>query len=355
MGLLNSFYYVGQLLASGISIPFGRHASNWAWRAPILLQVGPAAINILFVLLLPESPRWLYSQGQTDKAISILARLHSKENDIQSPLVQLEILEIQAGISLSGADKRFWDFRQLFRTAANRYRFGLCAIVSCWGQLSGNGLITYFLPVLLKQAGILNPDRQRVLNFVNSITSFIGALTGTSLVDKLGRRKLMLFSACACMCGMAIVAGLLSPAGPQSQMRANAGISFIFLFMVFFSFGWTPLQALYPAEVLRYENRAKGLALSGWVTNAVSCINTFGLPSALAALQWKTYLIFFAWDIVGIVTIYLAVVETKRLSLEELDSVFEAPKPKQRSFELAKAARERAKEDKARRAGAEIV
>jgi hypothetical protein len=60
------------------------------------------------------------------------------------------------------------------------------------------------------------------------------------------------------------------------------------LFMVFFSFGWTPLQALYPAEVLSYENRAKGLALSGWVTSAVSCINTFGLPPALAALDWKS-------------------------------------------------------------------
>jgi hypothetical protein len=97
--------------------------------------------------------------------------------------------------------------------------------------------------------------------------------------------------------------------------------------MVFFSFGWTPLQALYPAEVLAYENRAKGLALQGWVTSAVSCINTFGLPPALAALNWKSkcgphpimhsadtsaYLIFMAWDVVGIVTIWYFIVETKQ-------------------------------------------
>ncbi len=62
----------------------------------------------------------------------------------------------------------------------------------------------------------------------------------------------------------------------------------IVLFMVFFSFGWTPLQALYPAEVLSFENRAKGLALQGIVTNSVSLINTFGLPSALQALSWKS-------------------------------------------------------------------
>lgn len=56
--------------------------------------------------------------------------------------------------------------------------------------------------------------------------------------------------------------------------------------MVFFSAGWTPLQALYPAEVLSYENRAKGLALQSWMTNAVSLINTFGMPPALAAIGY---------------------------------------------------------------------
>jgi hypothetical protein len=313
MGLLNSFYYVGQLIASGIAIPFGYRTDNWAWRSPILLQAAPAIINVAFVLLLPESPRWLYSRGQKERAVSILTKLHSRDMDPHSPLIQLEIQEIEANISTSGADKRWWDFRAIFNSAGNRYRFGLCAIVSIWGQLSGNGLITYFLPVLLLQAGITDSNRQRVLNFVNSITSFAGALSGTAIVDKVGRRKLFLTAEICCVCGMAIVAGLLSDAGPQNAMRANAGISFIFLFMVLFSFGITPLQALYPAEVLAFENRAKGLALQGWVTNAVSLINTFGLPSALAALTWKTYLIFMVWDIVGVITIYWLVVETKQL------------------------------------------
>jgi hypothetical protein len=113
--------------------------------------------------------------------------------------------------------------------------------------------------------------------------------------------------------------------------------------MVFYSFGWTPLQALYPAEVLSFENRAKGLALQGWVTNAVSLINTFGMPVALAALTWKTYLIFFAWDIVGICVIYFFVVETKQLALEDMDAVFESDHPKRTSLRLKKEAAERAR------------
>ncbi|BEI95952.1 hypothetical protein CcaverHIS631_0109010 [Cutaneotrichosporon cavernicola] len=346
MGLQNSFYYVGQLLASGIAIPMGRMATDWSWRVPMILQCMLAVINIAFVLFLPESPRWLFSRGHEEEAIKILAKLHSQDNDVNSPLVQMEVSEFRDSIALDGADQRWWDFRPLFNSHSGRYRFGMCVIVSCWGQLSGNGLITYYLPSLLQLAGIVNRDRQRVLNFVNSITSFAAALTGTAIVDKVGRRKLMLTAAISCTCGLAIVAGLLSDAGHKNAMRANAGITFIYLFMMCYSFGWTPLQGLYPAECLAFEVRAKGLALQGWFTNVFSLINTFGLPSALKALSWKTYLIFMVWDIVGVAVIYLFTVETKQLSLEELDEVFESKNPKKTSFALSAAARERAAEER---------
>jgi hypothetical protein len=126
------------------------------------------------------------------------------------------------------------------------------------------------------------------------------------------------------------------------------------LFMVFFSFGWTPLQALYPAEVLTFENRAKGLALQALCTNSFSLINTFGLPSALKALGWKTYLIFGAWDIVSILCVYFFAVETKQLSLEDIDEVFANPNPKKTSLELkrAAAARARAEREERRNMGA---
>lgn len=143
-------------------------------------------------------------------------------------------------------------------------------------------------------------------------------------------------------------------------------MSWIVLFMVFFSAGWTPLQALYPAEVLSYENRAKGLALQGWVTNAVSTINTFGMPIALRQIgyismshptrpaiffyrPWLTrtdYFIFAAFDVLGLILIWLFVVETKKLTLEEIDDIFVSRKPKQRSFELFEEAKERAKHER---------
>lgn len=90
------------------------------------------------------------------------------------------------------------------------------------------------------------------------------------------------------------------------------------------------MQALYPAEVLSYQSRAKGLAFLNVVTQGSSCINTFGyvpfkeyfpriysptsrfsLPVALAKLGWKTYLIFLVWDSFEVIMIYFFMVETK--------------------------------------------
>lgn len=109
--------------------------------------------------------------------------------------------------------QRWWDFSKLVSTSANRYRLFCAFLLSIYGQLAGNGLvsgarsqhdpvlavvnsyssnlckITYFLPTLLGLAGITSPDRQRVLNFVNSVTSMAGAGFGTVIVDKVGRRK----------------------------------------------------------------------------------------------------------------------------------------------------------------------
>ncbi|KZP00107.1 general substrate transporter [Calocera viscosa TUFC12733] len=341
IGVFNSFYYVGQILASGIAVPTGRFDNNWAWRAPMFVQGLPPLLNVLFVMLLPESPRWLYSRGHTDKAVQILANLHSRDRDIKSPLIQLELREIEESISLTDSTKRWWDYAPLFSTAASRYRIGMCVMTALWGQFAGNGLITYYLTVLLNLAGITSPDRQRVLNFVNSITSFAGALMGSGIADHVGRRFLMLFGTACCSVGMAIVAGLLCDTGPQTVERANAGISFIFLFMVFFSLGWTPMQAVYPSEVLSFEMRVKGLALQGLFVQGISCINTFALPTALTNIGWKIYIFFACFNALGFVVIWLYAVETKQLTLEEMDGVFESSNPRKTAALASKEAKKR--------------
>jgi len=320
--------------------------SNLAWRLPLWIQVVMPAINAGLILFCPESPRWLYSVGKVDQARTILAGLHSKTNDVNSPLIKHEMEEIERAILQDGADKRWWDFRPLFKTRAQRARMWMVVLVGAFGQLSGNGMVTYFLTVLLRIAGITDQGKQITLNFVNSVTSMIGAVTGAFIVDSFGRRRLLLTGTITLVVILAIASGLLSDP-TTSQARANAGITvriysvtvtsllwltsflsfsptkFIYLFMVAFSFGWTPMQSLYPAEVLTFDMRTKGLALYTLVAQAASCINTFGLPVALDKMGFWCYVMFCLWDVFEVAIIYFTVVETKGLTLEEVEEVFE--------------------------------
>ncbi|KAF8895382.1 CobB/CobQ-like glutamine amidotransferase domain-containing protein [Infundibulicybe gibba] len=335
LGFLNSFYYVGQMTATGMMVATGRFQSDWSWRLPLYIQVVPGALNVLFIFLCPESV------GKTAEARKILATYHSSDGDINSPLIDLEMEEIEDKIIVDGSDKRWWDFRPLFTTRADRYRAYMDSALTRRGlgtfgnyfpspagslsgsQLSGNGLITYFLPILLKNAGITSQDRQLTLNFVNSVTSYIGALTGSAIIDRYGRRKILLASTGTMIVILAVVTGLLSSFG--SAARSNAGITFIYLFMVVFSFGWTPMQALYPAEVLSYEARAKGLGFLGIVSQTSTLINTFGLPVALEKLAWKVYVIFLIWDVFELVVIYSSSWRPKALHLRKSTTYSNSP------------------------------
>jgi len=332
IGLLNSFFYVGQITATGMMIRTQTFQNEWSWRLPLLVQMVPAGLNVLFVFFAPESPRWLYTRGKTDQARQILAKLHSSTGDPHSPLIDLEIEEIEEKISIDGADKRIWDFRPLFIGGRGvRYRTYMVIMVGCFGQLSGNGMVTYFLPNLLVIAGYTSQTQKITLNFVNSVTSFIGALTGSALVDYIGRRRLLLMSTGTLVVLLTVASALLCDV--NSHARGAAGISMIYMFMVVFSFGWTPMQALYPAEVLPYQSRAKGLAFLGVVVQASSCINTFGLPVAFQKISWKILLIFLFWDAFEFFMVYFFLVETKNITLEEMDEIFNQPNPRKYSVE----------------------
>jgi hypothetical protein len=72
--------------------------------------------------------------------------------------------------------ERWWDFRPLFRTRADRRRTDTVLMIAIFGQLCGNGLITYFLPVLLRTAGIQSVTKRLILTFFNEIASVASAV-----------------------------------------------------------------------------------------------------------------------------------------------------------------------------------
>lgn len=97
------------------------------------------------VLFFPESPRWLIMKDRREEAVAVLAKYHGDGNP-QAPIVELQIREIVADMSVTRNDNPWWDFKELFHTGAARYRLYMVILMSFFGQWSGNNVISYFMP-----------------------------------------------------------------------------------------------------------------------------------------------------------------------------------------------------------------
>ncbi|GJN81305.1 hypothetical protein PLIIFM63780_004838 [Purpureocillium lilacinum] len=333
-GLYNCTWYIGSIIASWVVYGCSYLDSNSAWRIPIWCQMITSGIVVLGTFWLPESPRWLMAQDRHADAAKVLATYHG-EGDEKHPLVQLQLHEMSQQISAEASDKKWWDYHELWNTHSARRRL-ICVLgMAIFGQISGNSLSSYYLPAMLKNAGITDEHKVLALNGINPVLSFLGAILGARLTDVIGRRPLLLYSIVFCSCCFAVMTGTskVSLDQPDNTAAANSTVAFIFIFGIVFSFGWTPLQSMYIAETQPTATRAKGTAIGNFASSAASTVIQYSSGPAFDKIGYKFYLVFVFWDLFEAVFMYFFFPETKDRTLEELAEVFEAPNPVKKSLE----------------------
>jgi hypothetical protein len=112
--------------------------TNWGWRIPSLLQVLPSVMQITFIFLLPESPRFLISKGRGEEAFAILAKYHA-EGNMDSEFVKAEYVQIEKTLQLEQETaKKSW--KELLSTSGMRKRLLVGSALGLFTQWSGNGL-----------------------------------------------------------------------------------------------------------------------------------------------------------------------------------------------------------------------
>jgi MFS family permease len=143
------------------------------------------------------------------------------------------------------------------------------------------------------------------------------AVLGATFVDKLGRRPMMIgtFSAVSVI-WVAAIAAVAVNSKTESNASSQAFVAMVFLFNAVFAFGITPLQALFPVEVLSFEIRAKGMAFSNFSLTAAMLINQFAYPIALDTIKWKLYIVFACWCPIQALIVWMFIPETKNRTLE---------------------------------------
>ncbi|KAL7270835.1 hypothetical protein RUND412_006444 [Rhizina undulata] len=334
-GMYNTFWFIGGIPASWVLYGTESIPNDLSWRLPIWIQAVASGGVILGCLFCPETPRWLISNDRHEEALKVMTEYHG-EGDRDSPIVQLSYKEMVDGIATEGSDKRWWDYRDLFNSRAAGWRM-VCVIgMAFFGQWAGNGAISYFMPVLLKQLGVESAKTQLLYSAILNVISFVMSTIGARFTDKFGRRPVLLIASTLFVIQWTIVTALTATYGHTDNTNINgarAAIAFIYLFGITYSFAFTPLQALYPVECLAYETRAKGMGVYNLFVNIAAFFNTYAIPVAWERVAWRFYYLYIAWNTFQAIFIYFFFIETKGRTLEEIGEIFEAPYPKKKSLE----------------------
>ncbi|PPQ63434.1 hypothetical protein CVT24_004944 [Panaeolus cyanescens] len=208
----------------------------------------------------------------------------------------------------------------------NFRRVCLAVVIQCFQQITGINIITYYATLLFERLQI-SDEKSRIIAACNATEYFMASFVAMALIDKIGRRKLMLFGSV----GQTLTMVLLAVLGSIDRSGARiVSAVLLFVFNSFFAVGWLGMTWLYPAEIVGIRIRGPANALStasNWTFNFLVVMIT---GPAFQNIQWRTYIVFAAFNFAIIPSVYFffpgegtsIFSKTAGRSLEDMDVIF---------------------------------
>ncbi len=272
-------------------------AAEWRWKLGIAAL--PAAFFLVMLFGIPRSPRWLAKKQRIDEAREVL-RITGEENYEQ------ELQDIVASVD---ADHSAGD--SLF---SSKYRFPIFLAVSIamFNQLSGINAILYYLNQIFAQAGFnkVSSDLQAV---AIGATNLIFTMIAMTLIDRIGRKKLLLTGAVGtalCLAGVAYVF--------LSHSHENILVALLVCYIAFFAFSQGAVIWVYIGEVFPNRVRASGQSLGSFTHWLMAGIISLGFPAVAAKSGGYPFIFFSAMMALQFFVVLIWYPETKGITLEDM-------------------------------------
>lgn len=307
-----------QLLAESAGGAANELWFGWeAWRWMFLVCVVPALVYGILALRIPESPRYLVAKGRDDDARRVLESVLGPEEDVDQ-----RIREIHRSIAV--------DEKNAHEGTLRGSALGLKPIVwvgillSVFQQFVGINVIFYYSTTLWQAVGF-DESQSFLVSTITSVTNVAVTFIAIALVDKVGRRPILLVGSAGMTISLGIMAlaftqatgsgddiSLAAPWGPIALVAANA-------FVVFFGASWGPLVWVLLGEMFPNRIRAAALgvaAMAQWLANFTI---TLTFPPMLAAFGASIpYLMYAIFAALSFVFVLAKVRETKDIELEDM-------------------------------------
>jgi len=324
LGSFNAFVVFGQILAALLDGTFFYVRDGWR----IMLAFGAvfSTLQLLGLIILPESPRWLYKQGRERDAVKVLKKLRGSEN------VRSDIREIRGALEDQASQLSLF---QILRSPGITRALTLGMGIMALQQFAGINTVMYYSATIFKFAGfgsgdsICCCDKDVVpiwLALSTSIAQFVGILIGQKLSDSKGRRFLLLSSALVASVCLGLL-GLGFMIQNEAKMLSRI-LTLLGLMGYLISFGWglatlpwTLNGELYPMAA---RSQCASIAtMTNWISNFVvsgTFLTLVHTPLQTQGTFWLLGVIAFS----GFCWLFYRMPETKGKTLAEITSMFEA-------------------------------
>ncbi|KAH8803545.1 general substrate transporter [Xylogone sp. PMI_703] len=309
--------------------------SDASWRIPLALQIFPALCLGIGMLFYPDSPRWLLMQERDEEAMATLARL--RRQPAEHPSVVSEALEIRAALLLensyvkdhySGLSGNRLHAAQYLSLLTNMGRFKRLAIGCCvmfFQQFMGCNAMIYYAPTMFSSLGLDGNTTSLLATGVYGIVNCLSTLPALIFIDRVGRRPLLMCGAIGTCISLVIVGAIVGAyKGSLGSNKAAgwAGIAFIYIYDINFSYSFAPIGWVLPSEIFPLSIRSKAISITTSATWMCNFIIGLVTPDMLSSITWGTYIFFAAFCLIAFTFTYFFIPETQGKTLEDMDMVF---------------------------------
>ena len=287
------------------------HDPQIAWRWMLGVMVVPSVLFLVFLVAVPETPRWLMARGHEEKAIAISRRLCNtvEESDEQ-------IQEIRDQLAAAGSQATLSQFftRRYFKVIA------LAFFIAMFNQLSGINAILYYAPEVMKQAGA--DDNAALLMSVGvGLMNLVATMAALTVIDRIGRRSLMIVGSIGYLVSMGFLTAVMFMfQGHFNSTSSTLVLVGLLVFIAAHAFGQGSVIWVFISEIFPTRVRGLGQSLGSLTHWVFAAITTYAFPPIIGAWGggWA-FSIFLVCMFGQLVWVLTKMPETKGIPLEEME------------------------------------
>jgi sugar porter (SP) family MFS transporter len=274
------------------------------WRYMLGIMIIPSGLFLIFLLFVPESPRWLVLNNRRDRAFKVLSRVSGAET------AGSELQEIIESLEKSIVGK----FSELFKGKMRKVMI-IGILLAVFQQVTGINVIMYYAPAIFKSTGLGNESalfQTMIMGLVNLTFTVVSIL----LIEKLGRRLLMLIGSV----GMGVFLFGISVAYFTGHFNGIIVLFFIMGYLAFFALSLGPIVWVLIGEIFPNNLRSHAVSLSVFCLWGANFVVSFSFPFLLTHLKGGfTFMIYALMCVLCFIFILEYLVETKGKTLEQIE------------------------------------